>query len=73
MSTCPQCDQPGIFGYRDKNTGEMTWYSTTHTARPDHSYSTATLSNPMFRGEWSNKDDASSMREYFAKSATGAK
>jgi hypothetical protein len=30
MSTCPQCDQPGIFGYRDKNTGEMTWYCTTH-------------------------------------------
>jgi superfamily I DNA and RNA helicase len=30
MSTCPQCDQPGIFGYRDKNTGEMTWYCTPH-------------------------------------------
>ena len=30
MSTCPQCDQPGIFGYRDKNTSEMTWYCTTH-------------------------------------------
>jgi hypothetical protein len=30
MSNCPQCDQPGIFGYRDKNTGEMTWYCTTH-------------------------------------------
>ena len=30
MSTCQQCDQPGIFGYRDKNTGEMTWYCTTH-------------------------------------------
>jgi hypothetical protein len=30
MSTCPQCDQPGIFGYRDKNTAEMTWYCTTH-------------------------------------------
>jgi hypothetical protein len=30
MSTCPQCDQPGIFGYRNKNTGEMTWYCTTH-------------------------------------------
>ena len=30
MSACPQCDQPGIFGYRDKNTGEMTWYCATH-------------------------------------------
>jgi hypothetical protein len=30
MSTCPQCDQPGIFGYRDKETGEMTWYCTAH-------------------------------------------
>jgi hypothetical protein len=29
MSTCPQCDQPGNFGYRDEN-GEMTWYCTTH-------------------------------------------
>ena len=35
MSTCPQCDQPGIFGYRDKNTGEMAWYCTTHQLGQD--------------------------------------
>src|SRR6516165_9504812 len=34
MSTCPQCDQPGIFGYRDEN-GEMTWYCTTHRLGQD--------------------------------------
>lgn len=28
--TCPQCNQPGLFGYRDKQTGEMTWYCTAH-------------------------------------------
>jgi hypothetical protein len=35
MSTCLQCDQPGIFGYRDKNTGEMAWYCTTHQLGQD--------------------------------------
>ena len=28
--TCPQCNQPGLFGYRDKQTGEMTWYCAAH-------------------------------------------
>jgi hypothetical protein len=27
---CPQCDQLGVFGYRDKETGEMTWYCAAH-------------------------------------------
>jgi hypothetical protein len=28
--TCPQCDQPGVFGYRNKESGAMTWYCTAH-------------------------------------------
>jgi superfamily I DNA and RNA helicase len=60
MSTCPRCDQPGIFGYRDNNTGEMTWYCTTHrlsqdwadarrdqstSPRPDHPSSASPICN----------------------------
>src|SRR5262249_3745872 len=53
-------DQPGIFGYRDKNTGGMTWYCTTHrlgqhwadalrdqgtSPRPDHPSSAGPICN----------------------------
>jgi hypothetical protein len=27
---CPKCDQRGVFGYRNKETGELTWYCATH-------------------------------------------
>jgi hypothetical protein len=27
---CPHCAERGVFGYRDKQTGEMTWYCTAH-------------------------------------------
>jgi hypothetical protein len=27
---CPQCNQRGVFGYRDKETGSMTWYCAAH-------------------------------------------
>jgi hypothetical protein len=28
--TCPHCAERGIFGYRDKQSGEMTWYCAKH-------------------------------------------
>jgi hypothetical protein len=27
---CPQCDAYGIFGYRDKQSGELTWFCAAH-------------------------------------------
>jgi hypothetical protein len=27
---CQRCDQRGIFGYRNKETGDMTWYCAAH-------------------------------------------
>jgi hypothetical protein len=56
MSTCPQCDQPGIFGYRDKNTGEMTWYCTTH--RLDQYWADARGDHPVLQAQF-----ATSMRQ----------
>jgi hypothetical protein len=28
--TCPHCTERGMFGYRDKATGAMTWYCAAH-------------------------------------------
>jgi hypothetical protein len=27
---CPKCNQSAVFGYRNKDTGEMAWYCTEH-------------------------------------------
>ena len=47
--TCPQCDRPGIFGYRDKQTGEMTWCCTDH--RLNQFYADARRANAQAASE----------------------
>jgi len=65
MNTCPHCAERGLFGYRDKQTGEMVWYCTEHRlaqywadARRERSASPNDRSWEGWRGEFDNSRDA---------------